>query len=152
MRNPRPGTERETVSRPALAWGDRAADRVCWGINADPKRRTYQCNHRRTLAEIEKKIIKMGKRNAVSRLLHAKNDKEAIETWRRDLNRVLLIFNVSTLSTVFDLLTVSFQTKLGIDTRTLVVDMYRNMANQGRANVQHSASVISALRLSTIEC
>ena len=93
----------------------------------------------------------MGKRNAVSRLLHAKDDKEAIDAWREDLNKVLLIFNVSTLSSVLDLLTAFFQTKLGINTRTLVGDMYRNMANQGRANVQHSASVIITCRLSTIE-
>ena len=44
---------------------------------------------------MERKIVKMSKRNVVSRLLRAKNDKEAITAWRRDLNKVLHIFNVS---------------------------------------------------------
>jgi hypothetical protein len=38
--------------------------------------------------------IEQGKRNAVSRLFHAKNDKDAIATWKSDLSRVLHIFNV----------------------------------------------------------
>ena len=49
---------------------------------------------RRTVAEIQRKIVKRGGRNAVSRHLHAKSDKEAIATWRSDLNRILLVFNV----------------------------------------------------------
>jgi hypothetical protein len=48
------------------------------------------------LADIQEKIIKIGKRNAASKFLHAKNDKEAIASWRQDLDRLLNIFNVST--------------------------------------------------------
>ena len=44
--------------------------------------------------KIQRKVIKQGKRNAVSQLFHAKNDKEMITTWRADLNRILLVFNV----------------------------------------------------------
>ena len=47
---------------------------------------------------MERKIVKMSRRNVVSRLLRAKNDKEAITAWRRDLNKVLHIFNVSTVA------------------------------------------------------
>jgi hypothetical protein len=47
------------------------------------------------LAEIQRGIIKKGKRNVVSRLLHAKNDKEVIATWKSDLSKILLVFNVS---------------------------------------------------------
>jgi len=36
----------------------------------------------------------MGKRNVVLRLLHAKDDKDTIVTWKQDLTRVLHIFNV----------------------------------------------------------
>ena len=43
---------------------------------------------------IQKKIVKQGKRNVVSRHIHAKNDKETIATWRSDLNRILHVFNV----------------------------------------------------------
>jgi hypothetical protein len=53
-----------------------------------------RCLNRRTLAEIQGKVVKRGKRNHVSRLFHAKNDKEAIAAWRQDLNKILHIFNV----------------------------------------------------------
>ena len=56
--------------------------------------------NRSTLTEIEVKITKRVKRNAVSRLLHAKNDKETIAGWKSDLNKILLIFNVSSLISV----------------------------------------------------
>jgi hypothetical protein len=46
------------------------------------------------LAKIQWKIIKMGKRNAVSRLIHTKNDKEMIAAWKADLSKILLVFNV----------------------------------------------------------
>jgi hypothetical protein len=49
---------------------------------------------RSMLAEIQRKISKKDKRNAVSRLLHAKNDKEMIAAWKSDLNKILLVFNV----------------------------------------------------------
>jgi len=45
--------------------------------------------------EIRQRIIKQGKRGVVPRLFHSKNDKEKIGAWKSDLNRVLLVFNVS---------------------------------------------------------
>jgi hypothetical protein len=71
---------------------------------------------RSMLAEIEMKITKRGKRNAVSRLLHAKKDKETIASWKLDLNKILLIFNVSSFIYVWLSLTVHLQTELTINT------------------------------------
>ena len=48
----------------------------------------------RTVAEIQRKITKQSGRHAVSRFLHAKNDKEAITGWKSDLNGILNVFNV----------------------------------------------------------
>jgi hypothetical protein len=79
--------------------------------------------NRRTLAEIQGKIIEKGKRNVVSRLFHAKNDKETIATWKSDLNKILLIFNVSSVVVVRLLLTVHFQTELALNTNTIVSGM-----------------------------
>lgn len=53
-----------------------------------------KCLNPRTVANIQKKVIKQGKQNVVSRLLYAKNGKDAITIWRQDLNRILHIFNV----------------------------------------------------------
>jgi len=48
----------------------------------------------RTADEIQMNIIKQGKRNAISRRYHTKDDKEVIATWRLGLNRSLHVFNV----------------------------------------------------------
>ena len=55
---------------------------------------TYQSPNRRAVANIQRNIIKQGKRNSISRHIHAKSDKEIIASWRSDLNRILQVFNV----------------------------------------------------------
>jgi hypothetical protein len=84
---------------------------------------------RRTVAEIERKIIKQGKRNAVSRLVHAKNDKETITGWRSDLNRILLVFNVRSVVFVWPLLTVHSQTELAINIHVAVSNVHHGVVN-----------------------
>ena len=49
---------------------------------------------RRTVMEIQEKVTEKSKRNLASRLVYAKSDKDAIATWRSDLNRILHVFNV----------------------------------------------------------
>ena len=48
----------------------------------------------RAIEEIQKRIVKQGKRNAILQHLHARNDKERIAAWRLDLVRILQVFNV----------------------------------------------------------
>jgi hypothetical protein len=55
---------------------------------------------RSTLGEIQRKIIQKNKRNAVSRLFHAKDGKETIASWKSDLARILQIFNVRSVVSV----------------------------------------------------
>ena len=50
--------------------------------------------HHRTLAGIQRKIVKQGKRNVVVRFILAKSDKDKITAWKQDLVRVLHVFNV----------------------------------------------------------
>jgi len=71
----------------------------------------------RTLDEIQENIVKRSRKNAISRRYRAKDDKEAIATWRLDLNRILRVFNVRSVIPTRPLLTVRFQAELGIDTR-----------------------------------
>jgi hypothetical protein len=79
------------------------------------------------LAEIQRKIIKKGKQNAVSRLFHAKSDKETIAGWKSDLNKILLVFNVRSVVVVWLLLTVHSQTELALNTHTIVSGMDHNV-------------------------
>jgi len=52
----------------------------------------------RTADEIQRNIIKRGRRNVVSRRYHAKDDKEAIATWSLDLNRIRRVFDVRSIT------------------------------------------------------
>ena len=81
------------------------------------------------MEEIQKKTIKRSKRNPVSRLLHAKNDKDVIAAWKLDLDRILRVFNVCFVVAARLLLTVHVQTELAISTRGMVSDDYYNIAN-----------------------
>ena len=91
------------------------------------RRLTYQTRNRRAVAEIRRNIIKRGKRNGISRHFHAKNDKEAIATWRLDLNRILHVFNVRPVASVRSVLTVRIQTELAINTNVVVSGIRRDV-------------------------
>ena len=82
---------------------------------------------RSTLGEIQREIVKKGKRNAVSRLFHAKIDKETIAAWKSDLAKALLIFNVRSVVAVWLSLTACSQTELALNTHTIVTGMDRNV-------------------------
>lgn len=51
------------------------------------------CN-RRTVAEIQGRVIEQGKRNMFSWIFYSENDADAIATWKQDLNKIRQIFNV----------------------------------------------------------
>ena len=61
----------------------------------------YQDFNCRTVGEVQRKIIARGKRNPIFRALNAKNDKDAIAAWGRDLDRILNIFNVRSANSVW---------------------------------------------------
>jgi len=54
----------------------------------------YHTLNHRTVAGIQEKIIEKSRRNLLSRLANTQNDKEALATWKLDLNRILHVFNV----------------------------------------------------------
>lgn len=81
------------------------------------------------MAAIQKRIIKQSKRNAISRHLHAKNDKEKIAAWRSDLVRILHVFNVRHLTSGWRLLTLCSQTELAINTHVAVSGIELNVTN-----------------------
>jgi hypothetical protein len=74
--------------------GDKPADNVGQTNDAQLGQLTDADPDCRTVAEIQGKVIKQSKRNAFSRLLHAKNDKETIAGWKSELNRILHVFTV----------------------------------------------------------
>lgn len=112
-------------------------------LASDPnaKHPTYQDLNPSTVAAIQKKVTKLGKRNAASRIIHAKSDKTMIATWKQDLIRVLQVFNVSSVGSSLRSLTASFQTELAINTNIMVADMHRNaLKNHGAPRPHPKAS------------
>ena len=81
------------------------------------------------MAEIQRNIIKRGKRNAISQCFHKKNDSKAIAGWRLDLDRILHVFNVRSVTFGWPSLTFSFQTELEINTRATDSDIRHDIAN-----------------------
>ena len=71
-------------------------------------------------------------------MFYAKNDKETIATWRSDLNQILQVFNVCSVTPARRLLTVHFQTELAINTNVAVSDVHRD--------VLHTQSIVSDVR------
>ena len=47
-----------------------------------------------TATEIQGRVAKYGKRNAASRFLQVKRDKDRIVDWKQDLQMILQVFNV----------------------------------------------------------
>ena len=77
---------------------------------------------------IQKKGVQQGKRNVVSRLFHAKDDKEKIAAWKLDLNQILHVFNVCSVTFTWLLLITPFQTELSLNTHVAVSDICQDMS------------------------
>ena len=98
---------------------------------------THHVLNRRIVTEIQGNVAQWGKRNAISRRIHAKDDHKAIATWRSDLNKILHVFNVCSVASARPLLTLRFQTELEMNTHLTVVanthtiasDVYHNLLN-----------------------
>ena len=80
--------------------------------------------------EIQRHIVKRGKRNAISQRYHSKDDKEAIIVWRSDLDGILRVFNVCSITPARRSLTFRFQTELGIYAHATTSDTRTNTANK----------------------
>ena len=88
--------------------GHRATDNVSRTSNTCAGRFAYQDLDRRTMSEIQRKVVKRAKRSSVSKLINAKSDKDAIVGWKTDLIRVTHVFNVRSVGLVCYSLTSSF--------------------------------------------
>ena len=112
---------------------------------------------RRAVAEIQKNIVKRGKRNGVSWMFHAKDDKEAIATWRLDLTKILHVFNVRSVTPVRPPLTIRFQTELAINTNVAVSNVHHDVLNthvivsELRRNVTNTQTIVSDIYRTMVE-
>ena len=104
------------------------------------------------MARIQDNVVKQRNHNAVSRLVRANGDKNALVGLRDGLDRALRIFNVCLAGSIWHSLTASSQTELGLNTNVMVNELHRNaLTGQGGARAQHP-SVITTPYLPAKEC
>lgn len=48
----------------------------------------------RTVVDIQSNVVKQGKRSAICRFFHVKNNERSIAAWSLDLDGILHVFNV----------------------------------------------------------
>jgi len=82
------------------------------------------------VVEIQRKVVKRSGQNAVSQLFHARSDKEAITSWKTELNRILLVFNVrsTALQVVWLSLIIPTQTELVVNTHVAASDIRHDVS------------------------
>ena len=100
---------------------------------------------RRTVAEIQGRIVGKRERGLLSRVAHSKNDKETITAWRSDLIRILQVFNVRSAGSVRLPLITSPQTELTLSAHTMVSDIHQNML-KGSEDIGGKDQAVSGTR------
>jgi len=102
----------------------------------------------RIVDEIRRHIIKRGERNAISRRYHAKEDKEAIATWKLDLDRILRVFNVCSVTPARRLLTFHFQTEPGVGAQPTVSGTHQDATDKPNieSGVANTHTIVSDIR------
>ena len=83
-------------------------------------------------------------------MFHAKNDKETIATWRSDLNRILHVFNVRSVTPIRTPLTAYFQTELAINTNVAVSDIRHGVVDT-HAVVSDTHLIVSDIHRTMVE-
>lgn len=146
MRSPRPGFEWETIggTQSFGTEGDWTVGCVSQTGSTNVRCSTYKDLDRRAIAKVQRRIAKQGERSAVSRAFRSKNDKDNIDAWGREFNRILQIFNVRLVNSTWCFLVTSFQTELAINTHTLVVDIHRSVLEGQKGTVHQHQSVSTA--------
>ena len=102
-------------------------------------------------------VIKQSKRNVLSRLFNAKDDKETIAAWRLDLNRILHVFNVRSIPSSPPLLTIRFQTELAINTHVAVSEVRQevtdthNIVSDVQQNVTGTHNIVSDIHRTIVK-
>jgi len=106
----------------------------------------------RTMDEIQRHITERGRRNAISRRYHAKDDKKAIATWKLDLDRILRVFNVCSITPAWPPPAFGFQVELGANAHATVSNTRQDATNENTigsnpANTQTAVSDINRNKL-----
>jgi len=108
------------------------------------------------VAEIQRNIIKRGKRNTGFQRFYKKKN-AAIAAWMLDLNRILDVLNVRSVTSVWPLLTSRFQAELEANTHVTDVSIRHDVANthatvsDAHSDISDANNVVSYIRRNTLK-
>lgn len=81
------------------------------------------------MAEIKRDIIVLNGRSTIANVVYSKSNKEKIAAWRAELDRILQVFKVRSITTLSASLIIRLQTELAINTNVTVTDIQCDIAN-----------------------
>ena len=81
------------------------------------------------MADIQERVSEKNERNTLTRAFYAGSDKDAIVAWKQEFSKILQIFHVCSVDSVWSLLTVSFQTELAINTHVAITSGRREVTD-----------------------
>ena len=97
------------------------------------------------MTAIQKRIVKWGKRNPLSRRLHVKDDEEAIVSWRLDLDKIRRVLDVRSFNWARSLLTFRSQAELATRTDVDVSEIQHEVSNANVTPPDPRPDVLSTL-------
>ena len=86
-----------------------------------------------------------------SRVLHAQSDKDTIAAWKGDLDRLLHIFNVRSVSSICYPLTTPIQTELAIDTNVRVTGNHQEATSRATDMHEEVTSKVTDMHQDVLE-
>jgi hypothetical protein len=97
---------------------------------------------------MRRKVDKRGKRSTVLRFILAKSDKDQIAAWNQELVRILHVFNVCPIDSIWKPANSAalLQTELAIDTNIRVVDT-QTMVADTRTTVVNTQTLVADTRV-----
>ena len=79
--------------------------------------------------DIQEEIVKKNGRGVLARAFYAKSDKDAIAAWKQEFSKILQIFQVRSVGSVWHLLIMSSQTELAVNTHVVVASGRREVTD-----------------------
>ena len=98
------------------------------------------------MTAIQKRVVKWGKRNPISRRVHAKDDEEEIANWKLDLDKIRRVFDVCSFNCqAGSLLTFRPQAELATNVDADVSEIRREASDSNATTPSPRPDVSSAL-------
>ena len=108
----------------------------------------------RTVTNIQNNVVKQGKRGAICRFFHAKDNKRSITAWTLDLDSALCVFNVCSAGFTQSFLSVFVQSEFVDTSHVVVSDVRHDVVNTHMvvSDIRHDVSNTRVITSDVRDC